>query len=59
MANNDRDLEPGGEVDLAIERALEGANLRAGDATSTSTAYILEDREVSAAEAGGAEADGD
>lgn len=65
MADTERNVDPGSEIDLAIERALEGANLRPGDAPSTATAYIVEDRELSAAEAGGgsagavSDADGD
>ena len=35
MTNDDRGVEPGSDTDLAIERALEAANLRAGDATTT------------------------
>ena len=57
MTNDDRGVEPGSDTDLAIERALEAANLRAGDATTT--AVVVEDWEPSAAEAGDAGADGD
>ena len=57
MTTDDRAVEPGSETDLAIERALEGANLRAGDATTT--AAVVEDWEPSSAEAGDAGADGD
>lgn len=54
-------VEPGSELDQAIERALEAAKLRAGDSLGTSTATIVEDWEPSAAEAGdiGAGFDGD
>ncbi|GAA1830172.1 hypothetical protein [Agromyces salentinus] len=48
---SDRD-ELGSDADLAIERALEAANLRAGGSPATSTAEVAEDREPSAAEAG-------
>ncbi|WP_106815112.1 hypothetical protein [Microbacterium timonense] len=52
MSNDDRDIRPGSEADLAIERALQGAGLRAGDAAGTSSAFLVEDREPSAVEAG-------
>ncbi|WP_173922487.1 hypothetical protein [Agromyces sp. Marseille-P2726] len=57
---NDRIVEPGSETDLAIERALEAANLRAGD-SATSTSAVVEGWEPSAAEAGdiGGAVDGD
>lgn len=60
MTINDRIIEPGSDADLAIERALEAANLRAGDSLGTSTAVVAEP-EPSAAEAGdiGAGFDGD
>jgi hypothetical protein len=46
-------IEPGSDTDLAIQRALEAANLRATDDVSTSTnAVVMEDRQFSAAEAG-------
>jgi hypothetical protein len=48
---SDRD-ELGWDADLAIERALEAANLRAGGSPSTSTAEVAADHEPSAAEAG-------
>lgn len=56
-----RDDETGLEADLAIERALEAAHLRAGDSLGTSTASVGVDREPSAAEAGdvGGASDGD
>jgi len=54
-----RDIEPGSETDLAIQRALDGANLRAGDSLGTTTASVVEDSEPSAAEAGDFGADGD
>lgn len=57
MTTDDRGVEPGSETDFAIERALAGANLRAGDATTT--AVVVEDWEPSSAEAGDAGADGD
>jgi F420-0:gamma-glutamyl ligase-like protein len=61
MSTGERYIEPGSEIDLAIERALQGANLRAGDAVGASTASVTEDWEPSAAESGDAVggADGD
>jgi hypothetical protein len=61
MHTEDRPVEPGSELDLAIERALEAANLRAGDAAGTSSAFVLDSHEPSAAEMGdgGGGADGD
>lgn len=56
MATDDRGIEPGSETDLAIERALEAAQLRAGDAQGTAVASVGEGREPSAAEAGEASA---
>jgi hypothetical protein len=60
MPMNDR-IEPGSETDLALERALEAANLRAGDSLGASTASVMEDQEPSAVEAGetGGATDGD
>ncbi len=49
----------GSEIRQAIDRALESANLRAGDATSGVTAHLQEDREPSAVEADGFDGDGD
>lgn len=57
MTIDDRGAESGSETDLAIERALEAANLRAGGATTT--AEVVEDWEPSAVEAGDVGADGD
>ena len=63
MSTEDRDISPGSDLDLAIERALEAANLRAGGGSeSASTAVVVEDWEPSAAEASGGAtgvADGD
>ena len=61
MTFNDRNIEPGSDIDLAIDRALEAAKLRAGDSLGTSTATVVEDWEPTAAEAGdiGAGFDGD
>jgi hypothetical protein len=58
MSGDDQHVHPGSETDLAIERALESAKLQAGDATTTSTAFV-ENGELSAAEADGGAADGD
>ena len=53
MPRDDRLIEPGSETDLALERALEAANLRAGDSLGASTtASVLEDREPSAVDGG-------
>lgn len=52
MTLGDRDGGSASETDLAIERALEAAKLRAGDSLGTSTASVSEDWEPSAAEAG-------
>jgi hypothetical protein len=57
MTTEDRAIEPGSETDLALERALQAANLRPGD--STTTAVVVEDWTPSAAEVGDAGADGD
>lgn len=58
MSVDDRDIQPGSEldptIDRAIERALEGANLRAGGSEDSSMAVSLEEWEPSAVEAGGA-----
>ena len=61
MTINDHSIEPGSDIDLAIDRALEAAKLRAGDSLGTSTATVVEDWEPTAAEAGdiGAGFDGD
>ena len=54
MPIDDRDIRPESELDLAIERALEAANLRAGGSEGATAAVSLEDWEPSAAEAGDA-----
>jgi hypothetical protein len=61
MTLDDHEIESTSETDLAIERALEAANLRAGDSLGSSTASVFEEWEPSAAEAGdiGAGIDGD
>ncbi|KAA9136217.1 hypothetical protein [Microbacterium caowuchunii] len=62
MSNSNEEVLPGSETDLALQRALDAANLRAGDATGTATAYVAHDPEPSAVEAGdagGAGGDGD
>ncbi|MGX5695562.1 hypothetical protein ACWKWP_05125 [Agromyces soli] len=61
MTFDDRDIDPGSETDLAIERALEAASLRAGDSLGGTSAVVVEDWEPSAAEAGdiGGGIDGD
>lgn len=56
------DVVPGSPMDLAIERALEAAELRAGDALATTSVSLIE-VEASAAEVGdvggGFDGDGD
>jgi len=52
MSSDDQYVLPGSEMDLAINRALEAARLRAGDATTTSTGFV-ELREPSAVEVDG------
>jgi hypothetical protein len=54
-------VEPGFDTGLAIQRALEAASLRAGDALGSTTASVVEEWEPSAAEAGdiGGGIDGD
>jgi hypothetical protein len=52
MTIDDREIPSASETDLAIERALEAANLRAGDALGTTTASVSEEWEPTSAEAG-------
>jgi hypothetical protein len=61
MTHDDQAIDPGSETDLAIERALEAASLRAGDSLGGTSAMVVEDWEPSAVEAGevGGGADGD
>lgn len=61
MPLDDHPIDPGSETDLAIERALEAASLRAGDSLGGTTATVVDGWEPSAVEAGdiGASADGD
>jgi hypothetical protein len=40
MSGDNQHVHPGSEIDLAIDRALEAAKLRAGDAATTSTASV-------------------
>lgn len=49
---NDRTDDLDLETDLAIERALEAANLRAGDSLGAPATATIDEREPSAAEAG-------
>lgn len=54
------DVEPGSAMDLAIERALEAAELRAGDALGTSTfAALSEPTAAELGDAGSFDGDGD
>ncbi|WP_261164522.1 hypothetical protein [Microbacterium sp. Marseille-Q6965] len=56
--SSEEHIEPGSPIDLAIERALREAHLRAGGTTETVTAAVVEDREPSAIDSGdGADAD--
>ncbi|MGI9822204.1 hypothetical protein [Agromyces sp. Marseille-Q5079] len=57
---SDRD-ELASDVDLAIQRAMEAADLRAGDSLGASTAVVGAEHEPAAAEAGdvGGAIDGD
>ena len=57
MSGEDQDFHPGSEIDLAIGRALEAANLRAGDPAG-STALVAH-REPSAVELDGEGSAGD
>lgn len=54
-------IEAGSDADLAIQRALEAADLRAGGSLDSTAASVVEDHEASAAESGdlGGAADGD
>lgn len=52
MSMQDPFVRPGSEVDLAIQRALDAAELRAGDSLGGTTASTVDDLEPSAAEAG-------
>ena len=40
MSSHDRNDHPGSEMDLAIDRALEAAELHAGDAAQTAIAFV-------------------
>ncbi|MEU1971227.1 hypothetical protein ABZ477_06215 [Microbacterium sp. NPDC019599] len=51
MSTPNEEIRPGSEIDLAIERALAGADLRAGDAT-TSAAFVVQDEEPAPVEDG-------
>jgi hypothetical protein len=52
MTSDERAIESASETDLAIDRALEAANLRAGDSLGFATAFVASEWEPSAAEAG-------
>ena len=58
MSRDEQRIHPGSDIDIAIERALESAQLQAGDAATISTAFV-EHGELSAVEADGGAADGD
>ena len=51
MSSDGEQTRSGSEIDAAIERALAGANLRPGDAATTS-AFVAVEHEPSAAELG-------
>lgn len=51
ISSDSEQTRSGSEIDAAIERALEGADLRPGDAATT-TAFVAEDQEPSAVEGG-------
>ncbi|MDQ0892879.1 hypothetical protein [Agromyces ramosus] len=61
MTIDDRGSQDPSATDVAIERALEAANLRAGDALGSTSASVVEEWEPTAAEAGDlvSSADGD
>ena len=60
MSTDDQRVHLDSATETAIDQALDAANLRAGGATATSAAFVVEDRERSAAEDGSFEAaDGD
>ena len=61
MSNSDRQILPGSETDLALQRALDAANLRAGGASETA-AHVAQPPEPAAVDLGdidGAGGDGD
>jgi hypothetical protein len=59
-STNDQRVHLDSETETAIDQALEAANLLAGGSTATSAAFVVEDREQSAAEDGSfGAADGD
>lgn len=59
---NERPADLDSEVDLALQRALEGANLRAGDSLGAWTPTVVHEPDPSAVDLGdvnGAGGDGD
>ena len=52
MTSDDREIETASKTGLAIDRALEEANLRPGDSLGSTTALVSEEGEPSAAEVG-------
>ena len=52
MSTHEEDVSSGSEIDLAIERALEQAQLRGGDGGATSTALLAAHSEPTAVESG-------
>lgn len=52
MTADDRGIETVSEAGLAIDRALEAANLRAGDSLGSNIAFASEEWEPTVAESG-------
>ena len=61
MSDAQGPIESGSEIDLALQRALEGASLRAGDAVGGMSVAVVGEPELSPVEsgdtAGGADGD--
>ncbi|WP_157536088.1 hypothetical protein [Microbacterium sp. Root166] len=61
MSDAHAPIEPGSEIDLALQRALDAASLRAGDAVSGASVAVVGEAEPSPVElgdsAGGADGD--
>lgn len=54
MSTDHEVVRPGSDIDIAIDRALEAAQLRVADGATTSTVGVAGDREPFAPEAFGA-----
>lgn len=60
MPSTNPDVAPGSEIDLAIERALSAADLRAGDGATTASVLEVEPSAAEASDGAGVfDADGD